>query len=135
MSLMKIRSGDAVPLQVSPDLLRLDMEPFHVVASAELSARPLVPVGVCQNPYCSASFNPTRAHQRYCRAACRVADIRELRAVGLKAAPALLAWQMGRYAKPGHLADLSGAGRRYFSALAAEWLRDRKWRVDMAGNK
>lgn len=125
-------SPDALAVQ-QPGILRLDLEPFHVAAAQQLAAQPLAPVGVCQNPYCSARFTPSRAHQRYCSAACRQADDREFRNVGLRAAPALMAWQMGRYAAPGPLADLSRAGRRYYSALAAAWLRDRQWRRDVAG--
>ncbi|RBW58427.1 hypothetical protein DS909_06675 [Phaeobacter gallaeciensis] len=110
-----------------------DAEPFHVIAEPELAAQPLVAVGVCLDPFCSAKFVPSRPWQRYCSAACRKRDEAEFRRIGQKAAPALLAWQMGRYARPGPLADLSRVGRNYYSRLAADWLRDRRARSNQQG--
>ncbi|MEP3631504.1 MAG: hypothetical protein ABJM82_18190 [Shimia thalassica] len=106
--------------------VHFDPEPFAVFADGELSACALHVPGVCFNPLCSRVFAPAREWQQYCSAACRQIGDREMRRVGHKAAPALLAWQMGRYAKGGPQADLSRAGRRYYSALAADWLRDRR---------
>ncbi|MFC4668159.1 hypothetical protein ACFO5X_06300 [Seohaeicola nanhaiensis] len=71
-----------------------------------------------------------RPWQLYCSDACRAVGDREFRSIGHRAAPALLAWQMGRYAPKGSpLGDLSRAGRNYYSTLAAGWLRDRRARV------
>lgn len=111
-------------------------EPFTTVADAELAAHPLVLPGVCLNPSCSRQFRPTREWQVYCSAGCREAGVREFRNIGHQAAPALLAWQMGRYAQPDTpLGDLSRAGRRYYSALASEWWRDRRARIARAGQE
>ncbi|CUH68662.1 hypothetical protein TG4357_03725 [Thalassovita gelatinovora] len=129
------RLANALPVRNVPQeaLLRLDLEPFHVAAEPQLSACPMGETGICRNPFCSARFVPVRPHQLYCSAACRKSDDQEFRAVGLRAAPALLAWQMGRYAPKGTaLADLSRAGRNYYSALAAQWLRDRRRRMHLA---
>lgn len=112
------------------------IEPFHVSAFAALRAAPLVPPGICRNPCCSQAFAPAREWQEYCSDACRAMDVAEARRIGHRAAPALLAWQAGRYAAPGTpRALLSRAGRTYYSALAAEWLRDRRARALVAGGE
>lgn len=114
--------------------VHFDTEPFHIVAYQELEACPLVAPGVCFNPLCSRVFAPARSWQRYCCTACRRIGDREMRVVGQRAAPAILAWQMGRYAKAGTpLAALGRVGRNYYSRLAADWLRDRKARISVAG--
>ena len=40
-----------------------------------------------------------------------------------------------QYAKTGPLADLSRAGRPYYSAVAAEWLRSRRDTAKRAGGE
>lgn len=114
------------PANTNAQAVHFDFEPFAQFAAPELALQSLHMPGVCFNPLCSCKFNPTRDWQQYCSPACRRAGEQEMRRIGQKAAPALLAWQMGRYSKGGALADLSRAGRRYYSSLAADWLRDRK---------
>lgn len=116
--------------------VHFDPEPFHVAAAVELAAHPLIAPGVCLNPSCSKHFAPTRPWQRYCCKLCRDMDEREMRRVGQKAAPALLAWRMGKYEGPDGNADLRGlssAGRNYVSRLQSEWLADRKARAKARG--
>jgi hypothetical protein len=115
---------------------RLDVESFSVVAAPELAAHPLVPPGICQNPTCSRAFAPRRAWQVYCCEACKRADMQEMRWVGLKAAPALLAWRMGKN-RQAHdfqgnmvrtgpeLRALSRAGQNYVTRLQTAWWNDR----------
>jgi len=108
-------------------------EPFATAAALELDAFPLSPPGVCRNPLCSKVFAPTRPWQHYCCAACKTVGDAEFRLMGQRAAPALLAWQIGRYATSGTPQQLlSRAGRRYFGSLASGWLRDRRAREVMA---
>lgn len=116
--------------------VHFDVEPFAVVAAPELAAHPLVPPGICQNPTCSQPFAPTRAWQVYCCQACARADEQEMRRIGHKAAPALLAWRMGknRQAHDFHgnmtetsleLRALSRAGQNYVTRLQTEWWNSR----------
>lgn len=105
---------------------RFEMEPFADVAWAELHACPLVEPGVCMNPMCSQHFAPARAWQRYCSAACRKIDELDMRRIGQKAAPALLAWRAGKYEKEdAALRALSRAGRNYVSRLSSGWMQER----------
>jgi hypothetical protein len=108
-----------------------DPEPFAEVAFAELAASPLAVPGICMNPTCSRPFAPTRDWQRYCCTGCRKADLAEMRRVGLKVAPALLAHRMGKYEPAGGDAGLravSAAGRRYVGQVQSDWLADRRRR-------
>jgi hypothetical protein len=106
-----------------------DLEAFRSVAHRELGACPIVPAGVCMNPMCSKHFAPSRPWQTYCCDACRKLDEAEMRRVGQRAAPALLAWRLGKYeASDEALRDLSRAGRRYIGALQSEWLASRRAR-------
>ena len=108
----------------------MTLEPFSNYAFKELSVVGLARPGICRFPCCSQPFASSRAWQDYCSETCRRRDLAEMRTIGHRAAPALLAWQMGRYATKGSpLADLSRAGRNYYSALAASWLRDRRARA------
>lgn len=53
-----------------------------------------------------------------------------MRRIGQKAAPALLAWRMGKYEKQdAGLRALSRAGRNYVTRLQSEWYRDRMARA------
>lgn len=107
-----------------------DLEPFHVTAHRELAEFPLVAPGVCLNPMCSRVFAPVRSWQRYCCETCRKMDETEMRRIGQKAAPALLAWRMGKYEKQdAGLRALSRAGRNYVTRLQSEWYRDRMARA------
>ena len=57
-----------------------------------------------------------------------------MRRIGQKAAPALLAWRMGKYEKEdAALRDLSRAGRNYVTRLQSEWYRDRLARASERG--
>ena len=112
---------------------RFEFESFAVFSNGLADSVRLVPPGVCLNPSCSAYFDPARAWQLYCCDACRRVDIAELRRVGLKAAPAMLAWQSGRYSKDADLQALCRAGRNYVSNLQAVWVRDRLNRTKLAG--
>lgn len=123
-------TGDAPWVHFKPSA-----EPFAKAAQQKLAAAPLSPPGICRNPHCSRPFAPAREWQVYCSDACRRHDERAFHRVGQCAAPALLAWQMGRYAKTGPLADLSRAGRTYYSAVAAEWLRSRRDTAKRAGGE
>lgn len=125
-----------LPLVAEPiaPAVHLDIEPFHVLAHRELDGSPLVAPGVCLNPSCSRAFAPTRHWQRYCSEACRKADDAEMRKVGHKAAPALLAWRMGKYEKQDEaLRALARVGRNYVSKLQSEWFNDRAARIAKAG--
>ncbi len=106
-----------------------DLEAFRSVAHREIEACPLVPVGVCMTPSCSRHFVPRRAWQTYCSDGCRRVDEAEMRRIGQRAAPALLAWRLGKYeTRDPALRDLSRAGRRYIGALQTEWLASRRLR-------
>lgn len=108
-----------------------DIESFADYAELELRAYPLARPGLCANPDCSRPFSSGgRFWKRYCGQGCARADEAEIRRIGQKAAPALLALQMGRYAKPGTPAQvLHLAAWRYLRFLAAEWLRHRRGRA------
>ena len=57
-----------------------------------------------------------------------------MRRIGHKAAPALLAWRMGKYERHDPaLRALSRAGRNYVSRLQSAWLADRIARMERAG--
>lgn len=114
--------------------VRFQYEAFTEVAHNELAAYPLVEPGVCMNPMCSRHFAPTRSWQRYCSKQCRDMDHEEMRMIGQKAAPALLAHRLGKYeTKNAALRALSKAGRNYTSGLVSEWYRDRLRRVAERG--
>ena len=56
-----------------------------------------------------------------------------MRRIGHKAAPALLAWRMGKYATiDPDLRALGRTGRNYISELQRAWLADRKAREHLA---
>lgn len=118
------------PRSANAPAAHFDLEPFHVVAHRELEASPLIAPGVCLNPVCSRHFAPTRSWQRYCCDTCRKMDDTEMRRIGHRAAPALLAWRMGKYETEDEaLRALSRAGRNYISNLQSEWFRDRMARA------
>lgn len=105
---------------------RFEIEPFADVAFKELAACPLVEPGICMNPLCSQHFVQSRTWQRYCSAACRKMDELDMRRIGHKAAPALLAWRAGKYEKTDeNLRALSRVGRNYVSRLTSDWWNDR----------
>lgn len=107
-------------------VVHFEIEPFSEVAFQELAACPLVKPGICMNPMCSQHFAPARSWQRYCSSACRRMDELDMRRIGHKAAPALLAWRAGKYEKSDpDLQALSRVGRRYVSRLSSEWWSDR----------
>ncbi|MCW1934552.1 hypothetical protein [Pararhodobacter zhoushanensis] len=110
-----------------------DVEAFADFAFAELLACPLGEPGRCQNPDCQRPFDLRRDWQRYCSDACRAADKKEFRRVGLKAAPALLAHRLGKYeTRDPALRALSAAARRYLGELQTHWLRSRRARAEEA---
>ncbi|AUQ89381.1 MULTISPECIES: hypothetical protein [Phaeobacter] len=120
----------AAPRFANAPAAHFDLEPFHVIAHAELADFPLAAPGVCLNPMCSRQFTPSRSWQRYCCDTCRKMDEVEMRRVGQKAAPALLAWRMGKYEEQdAALRALSRAGRNYISRLQSEWYCDRQRRA------
>lgn len=127
------RVGNATATQGS-----LALEPFEVFAHVELARVGLAEAGRCAHPDCQRAFDPARAWQRYCCADCRRADTAEFRAIGHRAAPALLAHRLGKYTARGAspeadaLRALSAAGRRYLGILQSEWLRDRLARAEVA---
>ncbi|MBB5515785.1 hypothetical protein FHS89_001805 [Rubricella aquisinus] len=109
-------------------------EPFSKIAHRELEAYPLSTPGICFNPSCSCSFDMSRNWSLYCSDACRKVGDAEMRRIGHKAAPALLAWRMGKYEKEDEaLRALSRAGRNYVARLQGEWYRDRMDRVQRSG--
>ena len=113
-----------------------DVEPFAVAAAPQLAAFPLHQAGVCANPFCSKHFAPTRPWQAYCSAACRKQDEQEMRWVGQKAAPALLAHRMGKYETDNEaLRALGRAGRNYVSRLQSEWFASRRMRAQEAAER
>jgi len=106
--------------------VHFEIEPFRDVAHAELAACPLVAPGTCQNPLCSQPFAPRLSWQRYCSESCRRSDEAEMRRIGQKVAPALLAWRKGKdERRDERLRALSRAGRNYFSRLTTAWYLDR----------
>ena len=112
------------------------MEPFEVYAANQLKARPLGEPGVCMNPGCSQVFAPSRDWQSFCSAACRRIGEIEFRKIGVKAAPGLLAWTMGKHeTREMALRELAKAGRRHVSAIGASWLRDRRLRAGAARDR
>jgi len=126
MTYPKAIGADAPPVH-------FDLEPFHIVAAPALAACPLVPPGQCLNPGCSRTFVRTREWQVYCGPDCRAAGEAEMRRIGHKAAPALLAWRMGKYTTTDPaLRELGRTGRNYISELQRAWLADRQARVRMA---
>ncbi|MEH6521206.1 hypothetical protein [Sulfitobacter sp.] len=113
---------------------RFEIEPFADVAFAELAACPLVEPGICMNPLCSQHFVQTRSWQRYCSTTCRKMDELDMRRIGHKAAPALLAWRAGKYEKTNdELRALSRVGRNYVSRLSSDWWNDRLRRMAERG--
>lgn len=119
-----------------------DLEAFADVAFAELAGAPFVPVGQCLNPSCSRVFTPARDWQRYCCAACRVADGAEFRLIGQRVAPALLAHRLGKYVTaraaltdPQSAArrDLAAAARRFIGDAQTQWLQSRAAQIAAAG--
>jgi len=109
----------------------LEVEPFADVAFKELAMCPLVEPGICMNPLCSRHFAPSRSWQRYCSTACRKMDELDMRRIGHKAAPALLAWRAGKYEKENDdLRALSRVGRNYVSRLSSDWWNDRLRRAN-----
>ena len=105
-------------------------ESFATYAHRQLANYPLSPVGVCQNPCCSRRFAASRDWQLYCSDACRKLDRAEMRRVGEMAAPALLAWRMGKYATTDDdLRALGAAGRRFVGNLQSAWYADRRRRM------
>ena len=105
---------------------RFEIEPFADFAFAQLAACPLIEPGICMNPLCSQHFAPSRSWQRYCSTACRKMDELDMRRIGHKAAPALLAWRAGKYEKTDEgLRALSRVGRNYVSRLSSDWWNDR----------
>lgn len=103
-----------------------EAEPFSDAAFKELDACPIIEAGVCMNPMCSKRFAQSRSWQRYCSTKCRKMDELEMRRIGHKVAPALLAWRAGKYEKTDDdLRALSRAGRNYVSRLSSEWWNDR----------
>jgi hypothetical protein len=104
-------------------------EPFNAYAWPQLAAHPLFVPGICARPSCSREFVPGRDWAVYCSPSCRAADTQEFRRIGLKAAPALLAWRMGKYERATGNRDLralSCAGRSYVSGLASGWFKSRR---------
>jgi len=113
--------------------VHFDVEPFYMAAAQALAAHPLVPEGQCLNPGCSRTFVRSRDWQLYCSPDCRKSGDIEMRRVGLKAAPALLAWRMGKYSTTDPaLRELGRTGRNYISELQRAWLADRQARARMA---
>ncbi len=102
-------------------------ESFYDCAAAQLDVTPLHVPGVCFNPLCSRDFSLARNWQRYCSTECRLIGEREMRRVGVLAAPAVMAFEMGRRAQADDpLSDLRRVARNYRDNLGAAWLRDRK---------
>lgn len=115
---------------VNAPAAHFEMEPFADVAFKELAACPLIKPGVCMNPLCSQPFIPSRSWQRYCSTVCRKMDEVDMRRIGHKVAPALLAWRAGKYEKTDEkLRTLSRAGRNYVSRLSSQWFADRMQRA------
>lgn len=108
-------------------------EPFSVVAHAELQASPMHTPGRCFNPLCAVAFAPRVSWQVHCCTACERATTNELRRWGHKAAPALLAWRMGKnQSSDPALAALARAGRRHVGQVQSAWLEERRARLAMA---
>lgn len=106
--------------------VHLEIEPFAVACAAQLARSPLARAGVCFNPACSRRFTPMRPWQAYCCDSCRRAGEQEMRKVGHMAAPALLAWRMGKYEEhDADLRDLSRAAWRWVGGLQSAWVADR----------
>ena len=106
-----------------------------MVVGAEFEVPGRAPIWVCFNPSCSETFVPQRPWQRYCCEGCRKADEQEFRRVGQKAAPALLAWRMGKHGRyrgafgmetvTPELRAVSNVARGYVTRLQSEWFADR----------
>lgn len=128
----------AAPRETAPGASpAVEIEPFAEYAWRELLACPMGEPGHCAHPDCQRPFAAARDWQRYCSASCRAADERETRRIGHKAAPALLAWRMGKYTETGApdaaaRRALSAAARRYLGRLQSDWLRDREARAERA---
>lgn len=115
------------PIRRHAPVARFEIEPFKDLAFQELASFSLVETGVCMNPVCSRGFDPSRHWQRYCSQSCRKLDELDMRRIGHKVAPALLAWRAGKYEKQNDdLRALSRAGRNYVSRVASEWWSDRQ---------
>lgn len=118
----EIRPANALPVHFSP-------ESFSAYAWQQLATYPLFVPGLCARPSCSRQFAPGRNWAVYCSPSCRAADDQEFRRIGLKAAPGLLAWRMGKYERATGNQDLralSCAGRSYVSGLASGWFKSRR---------
>lgn len=122
--------------------VHFDPKSFHDAAQGALEGHALSPPGVCMNPYCSKLFEPRRRWQRYCSPSCRQSDDIEMRRIGLKVAPALLAWRMGKHDKvrttdglvpvSPELRALSNAGRGYVTRVQSDWFYHRLARARQA---
>jgi len=124
----------STPKVKNAPVARFEIEPFADVAFRELAACPLVQPGICMNPLCSQPFIQSRSWQRYCSTACRKMDELDMRRIGHKAAPALLAWRAGKYEKADEdLRALSRVGRNYVSRLSSDWWNDRLRRAAERG--
>lgn len=88
---------DQVETWVPP---KIAFESFEDFAALELAAAPLAVPGQCFNAGCSAPFDP-KPGKRFCSRACKVQHVQEMRALGLKLAPAVLCWQGDKHAKAG----------------------------------
>lgn len=104
------------------------IEPFAEYAHRELAAAPLIAPGVCFQPECGRSFEPSMPWQIYCSRGCADASKREMRSYGHKAAMPLLVHRIGKYSTDGAVRDRTRAARRYLTRLQSEWLKDREGR-------
>lgn len=119
--------------------VHFEPEPFSRAANGLWSPAVLGTQSVCFNPRCSKVFTPTRPWSWFCSDQCRRESDAEMRAIGHKAAPALLAWRMGKHDRlrtadgmvdvGDDLRSLSNDARRYLTRLQGDWYTDRQRRI------
>lgn len=127
MSPVQSFSVNAVPRHLVP-------EDFKTFAHCELAAFSPWREGVCFLPECGRAFEPRRAWQIYCCAACERAGTAEMRRWGHRFALPLLVWRMGKYERHDEgLRDLARAARRHVGAVQSAWMADRQARFEGRG--
>lgn len=114
----------------------LDLETFQIYAQPELIDAPYFERGVCFRPECSKMFEPKRDWQMYCCKDCEAKGTAELRKWGHRLALPSLLHRIGKYeADDRAVMARTRAARRYVTQVQSKWLRDRQWRLEMAGTK
>lgn len=106
---------------------RSDVELFTSYAHPELQEAPPWTRGVCFNPGCRSTFEPSRDWQMYCCTACERAGNAEFRCWGHRMAFPMLVWRMGKYERDdAAVIARTRSARRFVTRLQSQWLAERE---------